>query len=256
MGGWEDGRIRNHEIYIRYTNVPDLIDQTSKLWKYEVLQELFDDDHVSRICSIPLARPDLADEIVWRYEGLSCYSVKSGYKLLQNFQPISSIPFSGFYNVVWSLSLPSKIKIHLWRLSKNFLPTFDKLQHRRLVVNNRCPFCQSYGETVAHLIRDCVFVCQLMCVFHLPSAPTSDSESWLHWLATFFVSLSENSRRVLVMIYWTVWFSRNKLVHEEYKISIYKTSSFIKAFISEQDSIGVFNDYVGPTALPRREAPI
>ncbi|KAK8987317.1 hypothetical protein V6N11_027073 [Hibiscus sabdariffa] len=57
-------------------------------------KELFDDDHVARICSIPLPRANLADEIVWSYEGSGCYSVKSGYRLLKNLQPISSIPFS------------------------------------------------------------------------------------------------------------------------------------------------------------------
>ncbi|KAL4303379.1 hypothetical protein GQ457_10G023210 [Hibiscus cannabinus] len=250
------GRIRNHVIDIYYSNVSDLIDQSNKRWKYEILLELFDDNYVSRICSIPLAKADHTDELVWGYEGSGCYSVRSGYKLLQFVQPTDSLPFSSFYNGVWSLSLPSKIKIHMWRVSNNFLPTFHNLQRRRLAPNNICPFCQSYEETVAHdLLRDCTFVCQLLRVFQNPSAPTSDSNSWLGWLAAFFVSLSEKSRRLLAMIYWVVWFARNKLVHEGYKSSIHETSSFIKAFVSEHDMICMVEEHARPTIVSRWETP-
>ncbi|KAL4333862.1 hypothetical protein GQ457_07G011430 [Hibiscus cannabinus] len=255
LPGWGDNRVRNHDNDIRYTNVSNLIDQSSKQWRYEVIRELFDDDYVARICSIPLPRVDLADEIVWKYEGSDCYSVKSGYRLLQNPQPISSISFSDFYNAVWSLDLPSKIKIHMWRVANNLLPTFDNLQRRRLAVNNVCPFCQSVGEAVAHLLRDCDFVCQLMRVFQLPCDHIVVSGSWLHWLEAFFVRLSASSRRLVAMIYWVVWFSRNKLVHEGYKSSVYEAASFIKAFIREQDSVSVLNDHARHTGIARWEAP-
>ncbi|KAK8675446.1 hypothetical protein V6N13_033512 [Hibiscus sabdariffa] len=79
--------------------------------------------------------------------------------------------------------------------------------------------------------------------------------SWLDWLEAFFVRLSASNRRLVAMIYWVVWFSRNKLVHEEYKSSVHETSSFIKAFIREQDSVSVLNDHARPTGITRWEAP-
>ncbi|KAL4351980.1 hypothetical protein GQ457_06G022620 [Hibiscus cannabinus] len=144
----------------------------------------------------------------------------------------------------------------MWRVSNNFMPTFHNLQRHRRAPNNICPFCQSCGETIAHMLRDCVFVCQLLCVFQIPSAPISVSDSWLDWLATFFVSLSVNNRRLLAMIYWVVWFARNKLVHEGYRRSIYETSSFIKAFVSEHVMIWMADEHTGPTVVSRREAPL
>ncbi|KAK8694292.1 hypothetical protein V6N13_071846 [Hibiscus sabdariffa] len=146
-------------------------------------------------------------------QGLWCYSVRSGYRVLQNLQHNSSPPFLEFYKVMWNLSSPSKIKITLWRVASNFLPTFDNLQHRRLNVRNVCPFCQSYEETVEHLLRE------------------------------------------LAVIYWVVWFFRNKLVHEGYKSSINEVSSFITAFICEQESICRPNGSARPIVVPRWEAP-
>ncbi|KAK9024743.1 hypothetical protein V6N11_004899 [Hibiscus sabdariffa] len=202
--GYGDGRVRTQGIDTRYTTVANLIDQPVKRWKYEILQDLFDDDQASSICAIPLARTDLADEIIWRFEGSGCYSA------------------------IWNLSLPSKVKITLWRITSNFLPTFDNLQRRRLNIRN---------------------------TFNFPSAPNSVSDLWLEWLAMVFVNLSENRRRELAVTYWAVWFSRNKLVHEGYKSSIYEVSSFITTFICEQDSICMPNGNTRPIVVPRWEAP-
>ncbi|KAK9035101.1 hypothetical protein V6N11_077151 [Hibiscus sabdariffa] len=164
-------------------------------------------------------------------QGLWCYSVRSGYRVLQNLQHNSSPPFLEFYKVMWNLSSPSKIKITLWRVASNFLPTFDNLQHRRLNVRN------------------------ILQTFNFPSAPISGSDSWLEWLAIFFVNLLENRRRELAVIYWVVWFFRNKLVHEGYKSSINEVSSFITAFICEQESICRPNGSARPIVVPRWEAP-
>ncbi|KAK8697515.1 hypothetical protein V6N13_113660 [Hibiscus sabdariffa] len=42
-------------------------------------ESLFDTVHVRKICAIPLAKSELSDELVWRYDGSGKYTVKSGY---------------------------------------------------------------------------------------------------------------------------------------------------------------------------------
>ncbi|KAL4379420.1 hypothetical protein GQ457_02G006440 [Hibiscus cannabinus] len=109
---------------------------------------------------------------------------------------------------MWNLSLPSKVKITLWRIASNFLPTLYNLQRRRLNVRNVCPFCQSYEETTG--IGGDILGCLVF---------------------------------------------PNKLVHEGYKSSIYEVSSFITAFICEQDSICRPNGSAHPIVVPRWKAP-
>ncbi|KAK8684137.1 hypothetical protein V6N13_040169 [Hibiscus sabdariffa] len=143
------------------------------------------------VCSIPLSRTGLCDEVVWRYDGSGLYSVKSGYKQLQEEGQSDSgsnvgVPLliSRFYSSMWGVSLPVKVKINMLRVMNNFLPTFANLQTRRLSVNNCCPLCKSEVESTQHIMRDCVFVKELLGAQgnHLtilyPDVPWRE---WLHW---------------------------------------------------------------------------
>ncbi|KAK8976633.1 hypothetical protein V6N11_057233 [Hibiscus sabdariffa] len=227
-----DGRVRTQGIDIYHTTVADLIDQSEKVWKLDILRELFEEDQVERICSIPITRGTYVDDIIWRLEGSGCYTVKSGYRLLQNASPAIASHISGFFTAVWSVELPPKVRIIMWRVANNFLPTYDNLQRRRLVVSNICPFCDSPGETVVHLMRDCALSNQPLAAFNLGP-----------------------SHKTVMVIYWSVWYSRNKLVYEGYKSSIYEKITFVNAFIREQDSICVLKGTTRPSVISRWLAP-
>ncbi|KAK8527528.1 hypothetical protein V6N12_054735 [Hibiscus sabdariffa] len=179
----------------RLADVADLIEEVDKSWKYDVLKDLFDAEQVSRICSIPLSRARLLDEIVWRYDGTGNFSAKSGYRLLRAEQACTlSTKLSSFFTDMWATDVPAKVKITMWRIVNNFLPTFHNLQLRRLPVNNVCPFCQSHDETVEHLFRDCAFVKLLMWKLALPSVSIQDAGLWKDWIASFF-SYSYSSKQ-------------------------------------------------------------
>ncbi|KAK8977353.1 hypothetical protein V6N11_030672 [Hibiscus sabdariffa] len=140
-------------------------------WKHEVLNGLFDAEMVNRICSIPLSQTRLLDKIVWRCDGFGNYSAKSGYRVLCAEQADTQHgDFSAFFTTLWDINVPAKFKITMWRIVNNFIPTFQNLQIRRLQVTNVCPFFQSVSETIEHLMRDCVFVQQLMRKLELPAA--------------------------------------------------------------------------------------
>ncbi|KAK9010162.1 hypothetical protein V6N11_036676 [Hibiscus sabdariffa] len=109
------GLVRGQSIDHNYTLVSDLIDAQTATWKVEVLHNLFDSDLVKQVCSIPLSRTDLGDEVVWRYDGSGLYNVKSGYKLLQEERQSNSgtyiaapLLISRFYSSMWGVSLPAK----------------------------------------------------------------------------------------------------------------------------------------------------
>ncbi|KAK8977317.1 hypothetical protein V6N11_030636 [Hibiscus sabdariffa] len=68
--------------------------------------------------------------------------------------PSFSLQLSKFYFELWAITLPAKVKITMWRIVNNFMPTFDNLRGRRLIVVNRCPICKSSVETIEHAMRD------------------------------------------------------------------------------------------------------
>ncbi|KAL4377888.1 hypothetical protein GQ457_02G017680 [Hibiscus cannabinus] len=244
-----DGRVRRDSMDIRHTVVSDLIDPGDRVWKHYVVSELFNEEQTSRICSIPLSKTSCPDEIIWRFDGSGCYTAKSGYRLLMDDQCGNSegadASLSRFYIALWRANVPSKIKITMWKIANGFLPTLDNLYSRRLVVNNLCSFCQVPGETIAHLLRDCDFANQLVRSLGLPVSSRSVVESWQHWLASYFVRLSYYNRRLLMVTYWSIWFSRNKLVHDGIKTSVQDALSFITAFLREQDAVGIPTRHVG-----------
>ncbi|KAL4332661.1 hypothetical protein GQ457_07G043390 [Hibiscus cannabinus] len=233
-----DGRVRAAAIDVRYTTVSDLIAQVDNSWKFEVLNGLFDAELVNRICSIPLSQTRSLDEIVWRCDGSGNYSVKSGYRVLCAEQASTHVDGSSeFFSALWVINVPAKVKITMWRIVNNFIPTFQNLQIRKMQVANACPFCQSTGETVEHLMRDCGFVQQLMSKLNFPATSIHVAGPWKNWVASYFAILSDRCKRILVVMYWSIWYSRNKLIHDGIKPTIEKSASFIIAFIHEQDSL-------------------
>ncbi|KAK8505117.1 hypothetical protein V6N12_037994 [Hibiscus sabdariffa] len=161
LPGPNGGFVRNQSINCNYTRVSDLIDAPTATWKVDVLEALFDEDHVQRICAIPLSTSGLHDELFWRYDGTGYYIVKSDYRLLREEIPntsgmsaSSSLHLSKFFSELWAITLPAKVKISVWRIVNNFMPTFDNLHGRRLVVVNCCPIYKSSVETIEHTMRD------------------------------------------------------------------------------------------------------
>ncbi|KAA3475259.1 reverse transcriptase [Gossypium australe] len=118
----------------QWSTVNQLIDEHSFTWKDDIIYKLADHDQARRILSIPLARSDEEDVLVWRHDNTGVYTVKSGYRELQ---------------------LPSKIKIHLWRLTRNYVPHRCNLNKRKLTLEVACPLCKSAPEDSEHLLWSC-----------------------------------------------------------------------------------------------------
>lgn len=97
---------------------------------------------------------------VWGDEASGIFSVRSAYRLLQSGRPPFG-PFNvqtntkTFYKQLWGLNLPSKIKIHVWQASRNFLPTYLNLFTKLVVQNFVCPRCLQEAKTLAHFNFEC-----------------------------------------------------------------------------------------------------
>ena len=61
-----------------------------------------------------------------------------------------------FWKFLWSLSLPQKIKVFLWRACIGILPTNVFLCHQHMRQDGACPCCTHELETVVHALWACV----------------------------------------------------------------------------------------------------
>ncbi|MBA0670486.1 hypothetical protein Goklo_024784 [Gossypium klotzschianum] len=56
---------------------------------------------------------------------------------------------------LWSLNIPEKIKIHVWRLFNNLVPHYGNLARRTLCEEAVCPLCKADLENSEHLLWSC-----------------------------------------------------------------------------------------------------
>jgi len=59
------------------------------------------------------------------------------------------------WKVIWSLSVPNLVKVFLWKVGHNILPTMANLYKRRVVEEPLCPCCKLEEETITHALWTC-----------------------------------------------------------------------------------------------------
>ena len=57
---------------------------------------------------------------------------------------------------IWSLRLPGKIKIFLWRCLHNVIPYFFILANRHIGSISQCPICKAGAEDIKHALFNCM----------------------------------------------------------------------------------------------------
>ena len=134
------------------------------------MKQWFSEEDVNEILRIPLPRKPRMDEIIWHFDKKRLYAVKSGYQLALKMKypnkPSCSYKSFNHWNRLWTLQLPEKIKIFMWRAGQNLLPTDANLWKKKILVE---PYCQVYKQGVESVSHALVHVkLQGMYGFMLP----------------------------------------------------------------------------------------
>lgn len=101
---------------------------------------------------------------VWSYND-TVFSVKSAYLLSYNMANSTHLSSLGqqsdpsrlcnFWNQIWRLLVPAKIKIFAWRVYHGALPTSLNLTRRHITRSSKCVFCALSEESDTHLFLSC-----------------------------------------------------------------------------------------------------
>ncbi|KAA3486162.1 reverse transcriptase [Gossypium australe] len=240
--GKDNNRISGHEIVPDFISVKQLINGDTKTWNRELIDNLVDEYTADRILAIPLTAHRTEDTLVWKYEGTGVYTVKSGYRVLttSNVLPnstsaslsITSEATEGwqkdFYTSLWPLHVPEKIKIHIWRLFNNLVPHYGNLKRRKLVMNPVCPLCRDAIKDSNHLMWSCGVLKSVWIQLHVQVPTFEASWSGQKCFATIFSAADENVRCVLAISLWSLWYKRNKLIHEGVRFNLIEVLGFIQ----------------------------
>ncbi|KAA3472243.1 reverse transcriptase [Gossypium australe] len=213
-------RDNNTEIEL----VAGLIDTTTRRWKRGLIKNTFPEQIAQKILQIPLAEVEHDDLQVWRGEHSGEFTVRSAYKLLQEADAdpndlLLQANSKNFYRKLWNLQLPAKIGITIWRFTWNFVPTLSNLKLRKVVNIAVCPRCRNTEEDSNHVLRQCPESIELWQRINLSWVIISNISDLWSWFTWVFDRGSNNQCRLFCYAIWMLWFSRNKLVHENKTIT-------------------------------------
>ena len=85
------------------------------------------------------------------------YTVKLGYKQLceDENSAAASMSDGSLQQSFWKIQVPYKIKVFLWWVCLDALPTKVNLKKRKVLEDDRCFICLSAQETTFHAIWSC-----------------------------------------------------------------------------------------------------
>jgi hypothetical protein len=221
-------------------SVSTLINSSTREWKLEMLLDLFDMETVATIQKIRLPFFSRPDKLVWIKDRKGQFSAKSAYNMCQ--ESSSSQSQDPLWKNLWKLKVHERVKMLLWRIASNVLPTKDNLDQRLGVSDTNCPLCNEAKETIIHLFFECSVVkaiwfgsCWSIRVDTLQAAnctdivklvlepPNSSSDKELKELSSLqFAHTLE-----------AIWNLRNKVVHGEGKINLIATIKSLEKKVLE-----------------------
>lgn len=113
---------------------------------------------------------------------------------------------------VWNTDLLPRIKLFVWRLYHDALPTQVGLEIRIKGLDSLCGVCERGVESALHALKDCVMASSIrqvtFCAFILDLSLCSI----LDWLDKAFERLDGEGWEMFLTYLWVVWGARNKLV--------------------------------------------
>jgi hypothetical protein len=142
--------------------VQSLINTTNKTWNLGVIQQVFSPGVSQSILTTPLIDPVVDDILVWKAEKTSFYSVKSAYKLcVEVLTDSSHLRREGYWQGIWRLKVPPKIRNLVWRICRNIIPTGRRLQDKGVQCPLTCVVCNEPEEDLDHICFNCPFSVQV-----------------------------------------------------------------------------------------------
>lgn len=140
---------------LEWARVEDLIKE-GQGWNEELIRGSFTPIDAEDILAIPIARGTSKDEIIWDMESKGHFTVKSAYHLAYSRASkkeafgSSNEHQRGAWRTILNLNVLPQIKIGIWKLLKNYIPSKPNLLRRGLDINPVCSLCRSKKETPIH----------------------------------------------------------------------------------------------------------
>jgi ribonuclease HI len=213
-------------------NVSDLINPIDGQWDLDLIESIFWPIDVQRILQIPLT-PDREDFVAWHFNKIGLFTVRSAYYRQWDYQfgrhdrnqNIAQSASNPVWNKLWSLEIPSKIKIFGWRVLHGMIPCRGVLANRHIGNQGGCPICMGGCEDIKHMLFTCaraeeIWKClgisnQVHEMLHLDRSGSVVVQDII-LRGGHLASLEDIGFAELVLTAgWYIWWERRQKVHGE-----------------------------------------
>ena len=250
---WEDAwipagvtrRPRTPRGNIVISKVSELIDPIRGTWDSELINDLFWEEDVSNILSIPV-HMDREDSVAWHFNKKGVFSVKSAYHVLEDEAETKLVRQKGetsrhslnsgqkMWNKLWGVPVPPKIKQCVWRVAHNSLAHKMNIKSKKISLDTRCPVCFRYDEDGAHCFFKCKEVRKVWRELGLENIrlKLANLLSAMEVVAEILRQREDMCIVVFVLI-WKWWSVRNKVNVGELMPSAQTTVSAIRDMVQD-----------------------
>ncbi|XP_073158035.1 uncharacterized protein [Henckelia pumila] len=216
---WVFGKVAqlsSHLLLNDHNTVSCLIEHGK--WNEHLVRQLFMPPQVDEVLSIPLFSSQATDQRFCIFDPKGNYTVQEGYKAEMGFfePPTSSSTshYSKWWKFIWSLSIPSKVRIFWWRVLHHFIPTQVNLRSHHVPVQGFCPLCHFHSDSTNHALFDCPAIISRWKVTEfwplLKKVKHLDIWDIFIWL---YDKLSVQEFEVFAMGTWAIWNDRLQFLH-------------------------------------------
>jgi ribonuclease HI len=205
----------------------------------------FHEELADTILRIPISRRGGEDFVSWPHDKFGIYTVRSAYNLARtaSFYTRQGCEGKGAgsdrvsdeknWKAVWSIQAPGKMKVVLWRMIHDCLPTGHQLIHRHIPADGGCVFCGQL-ERVEHLFLFCPFARSVWKVVKEQYPLQLQRKKLVHakqWVFDFLRRESGIHATVLAATCWHIWQARNDIRNNEVVLHPARVASQILAYV-------------------------
>lgn len=152
-------RIDQHNgVVNRNLKVCDFFLEDKKNWDVSKVTLNFNQIDAAAIINTRIPQNCTTDRVAWIHSSNGQYTTKMRYQQWhKNHVGDFGVQQSRGWNRIWSLEVPHKLKIFLWRICHNNIPVRNILRSKDVQVLIGCIMCVGDVEHLLHLFFNCNF---------------------------------------------------------------------------------------------------
>ena len=113
------------------------------------------------ILRIQLSNTRTRDKLYWNKNKAQKFTVKTAYHVTIRLHQEVGVEHSmvrkekKFWNRIWRMNVPPKVRNFVWRACNDILPTRANLYRKKILTDPLCSICGQTDETVGHALWEC-----------------------------------------------------------------------------------------------------